>query len=357
MAMADDSEPLDQEAARRTLGRMIGGFHSTAILYAAARLGLADRLGDGPKSSEELAPLMGADAPTLRRLMRALVELGVLSEAEEGRFGLTAMGALLREDAPGSLRSVAVIYGDTFGQAWRSLVHSVRTGETAFEHVFGAPFFDYFAGHPEESEAFNQTMASLSATIAADVVARYDFSSVRKVVDVGGGHGALVAAILKANPRASGVLFDLPAVLAGARDRITAAGLGERCELVGGDFFAAVPAGGDAYLLKWILHDWDDERALRILRNCRQAMTQEARLLVVEVVLPDRTPSRPAGAVNDINMMVLTGGRERTESEYRGMFGAAGFQLNRVLPTGAHGVFGTQMSVIEGVAGDGSDDA
>jgi hypothetical protein len=357
MSAAGNHAGNDQELARRTLGRMIGGFHTTALLYTAARLGLADRLRDGPKNSEELASLVGAHGPTLRRLMRALVEIGVLWEAEEGRFGLTPLGALLQEDTPGSLRSVAIIYGDTFGQAWGSLLHSVRTGQTAFEHVFGAPFFDYFAQHPAESEAFNQTMASLSATIAADVVARYDFSGMRKVVDVGGGHGALVAAILKANPQTTGILFDLPAVLAGARDRVAAEGLSERCELVGGDFFEAVPRGGDAYLLKWILHDWDDERALRILRNCRQAMTAPARLLVLEVVLPDRSPASPAGAVNDINMLVLTGGRERTESEYRAMFAAAGFQLVRLFPTGAHGVFGTPMSILEAVPVDAPGDA
>lgn len=349
MATDETSAAPDPETPQRRLGRLIGGFHTTQLLYTAARLGLADRLRDGPRRAEELAPALGAHAPSLHRLLRALVEIGALEDAGEGRFGLTELGRLLQEDAPGSMRPVALVYGGEFYRAWASLLESVQTGETAFERVFGVPFFDYYAQHPEEGEAFDRTMASLSAAMGDRVAAAYDFSGIGTLVDVGGGKGALLAAILKANPGVRGMLFDQPAVIAGAQARIAAEGLAERCRLVGGDFFEAVPPGGDAYLLKWILHDWDDERSVRILQNCRQAMTERARLLVVEVVLPDRTPPRPVGAAIDVHMLALTGGRERTESEYRALLAAGGFRLTRIVPTEARSqIFGAAVSVIEG---------
>jgi SAM-dependent methyltransferase len=340
--------PADRETPRRALGRMIGGFHTTALIGVAARLGLADLLGEGSRHSEELAPRLGAHAPSLRRLMRALVEIGVLSEAGDGRFSLTPLGRLLREDAPGSLRSVAIVYSESFYHAWGALLHSVQTGETAFEAVLGAPFFDYFARHPDEGEAFDRTMAGLGVEIAAQTVSAYDFSRFGRVVDVGGGQGTLIAALLKTNPRVTGVLFDLSAVVAGARSRMEAQGLLDRCELVAGDFFEAVPPGGDAYLLKWIIHDWDDERSTRVLRNCREAMAEQSRLLLIETVLPDRIASEPAGAGLDVHMLVLTGGHERTESEYRALLASCGFQLTRIVPTLARSpVFGAAVSLIE----------
>jgi hypothetical protein len=350
--MAADETPTTPglETPQRRLGRMIGGFHTTQLITTAARLGLADRLRNGVRSAQELAPAVGAHAPSLHRLMRALVEIGVLEDAGEGRFGLTELGRLLQEDAPGSMRSVALVYGGEFYQAWASLLESMRTGETAFDRVFGAPFFDYYARHPEEGEAFDRTMASLSAAMGDGVVAAYDFSGMGTLVDVGGGKGGLLTAVLKANPTLSGILFDQPAVIEGAREQIGAAGLSERCRLVGGDFFAAVPEGGDAYLLKWILHDWDDERSIRILRSCRRAMGEQARLLIMEVVLPDRMPPQPVGAAIDVHMLALTGGRERTESEYRALLAAGGFQLTRIVPTDARSqIFGTAVSIIEGV--------
>jgi hypothetical protein len=348
MAADDTVTAHDREDAHRKLARMIGGFHITQLVHVAARLRLADMLSDAPLSAVELAGQLGAHAPFLYRVLRALVEIGLLSEEEDGRFGLTTMGRLLREDDPDSLRPVAIVYGDAFYQAWSGLLQGVKSGRTPFEELFGAAFFDYFAQHPELGEAFDRTMASLSTAMADEVVAAYDFSGIRTLVDVGGGHGALLAAVLKAHPAITGVLFDQPAVIDSAREWIAAEGLSDRCELIGGDFFEAVPEGKDAYLMKWILHDWDDERAVRILRNCRQAMGERARLLTVEVVLPDRVGTAPAGCRNDVHMLVLTGGRERTESEYRALLCAAGLQLTRVIPTRARSpIFGVALSIVE----------
>jgi hypothetical protein len=349
MAAADEPAAPDQETDRQKLGRMIGGFHITQLIGTAARLGLADRLRDGPRRSLELAEEMGAHPPFLHRLMRALVEIGLLREESDGRFGLTRIGTLLREDVPGSLRPVAIVYGDPFYRAWSELLQTVLTGETAFDRVFGAPLFDYCGQHPDMGEAFDRTMASLGATVAAQVAAAYDFSAMRTVVDVGGGQGTMLAASLEANPHLTGVLFDLPTVINGAGRWIDSQGLADRCRLVAGDFFESVPAGGDAYLLKWILHDWDDERAAIILANCRRVMNEQARLLIVEVVLPDRITTRPVGTANDMHMMAVTGGRERTEGEYRSLLAVTGFHLARIVPTGVHPVFGAPMSIIEGV--------
>jgi hypothetical protein len=347
---ADEPEVApDPEADRQRLGRMIGGFHVTQLIGSAARLGLADRLREGPRSSEEVAVSIGAHEPSMHRFLRALVEIGVLCEEKGGRFGLTGMGRLLQSDMPGSLRPVAMVYGGPFYQAWGSLLESVMTGETAFERVFGAPLFGYLALHPDLGVAFDRTMASLSATMAAQIAAAYDFSGMKRVVDVGGGHGELLGAVLKANAGLSGVLFDQPAVISGARRWLEAEGLSGRCAVVSGDFFDSVPEGGDAYLLKWIIHDWDDERAITILRNCRRAMAEHARLLVMEVVLPDKIVPAPLGTGNDMHMMVVTGGRERTASEYDALFAATGFRLSRIVPTGTHPVFGSITSIVEGV--------
>jgi hypothetical protein len=213
MADHDNHQDAEAEAARRALGQMIGGYHASQLVHVAARLGLADRLRDGPRRSEELASAVGANARALHRLMRALVEIGLLVEGEDGRFDLTLMGRCLQEDAPNSLRAAAICYGDAFYRAWGGLIDTVRTGETAFERVLGIPFFDFYCQHPEEGAAFNGTMATLSRVIAGAVVAAYDFSGIRTVVDVGGGHGALLAAVLKAHPAMTGILFDLPVVI------------------------------------------------------------------------------------------------------------------------------------------------
>jgi SAM-dependent methyltransferase len=222
-------------------------------------------------------------------------------------------------------------------------MHTVKTGETAFAHANGAEVFPYYAAHPESAEPFNRAMTEMSAAVAEAVVRAYDFSGFERIIDVGGGHGHLLASVLGANPNARGTVFDQPAVVAGARDAVTR--LGGRLEAVGGDFFAAVPAGGDAYLLKHIIHDWDEERALTILRNVRAAMKPDGRLLLVEWVVPEGDEPSMA-KLGDVHMMVMTGGQERTAEEYARLFERAGFRLTRVIETES------QMAVIEGVRVD-----
>jgi hypothetical protein len=329
---------------------MIGGYQSTQLIHAAARLGVADHLRDGPRRSEELAPLVGAQPAGLRRLMRALAALDVLREREDGQFELTPMGRYLQEDLPGSLRAAALCHGGPFYAAWGALLHGVERGEMPFERVYGAPMFAYFGEHQDRGGEFDRFMTGVSTAIIAAAVASYDFSDAHRVVDVAGGHGTLLTAILEGNPHLAGVLFDLPPVIAGARPRIEAAGYAGRCTLVTGDFFEAVPESGDLYLLKWILHDWDDDRARRILTNCRRAMDENARLLLIEEVQPERIAAGDLGALRDILMMVLTGGQERTEAEYRALLDAAGFELTRVIPldgAAASPVSGARMSLLE----------
>ncbi len=300
----------------------------TQALYVAARLAIADRLAEGPQGSEELARATGADAEALRRLLRALVSFGVFAEDADGRFALTEVGALLRDEVPGSLRAGVIFFGDQrHWNAWAKLEQSVISGETVWGPRAAHAFFEMNAS------AFN-----------AAVVAAYDFSRPRMLVDVGGGQGALISSILRANPGLRGILFDIPPVIDGAKARVVAGGLGDRLALVAGDVFASVPPGGDAYLLKWIIHDWDDEHSLAILRNCHRAMAPGARLLLVERVVPehiDPSADTQSTLLADLNMLVLTGGHERTATEYRTLLGGAGFALARIVPTA------TPLNVIE----------
>jgi O-methyltransferase domain/Dimerisation domain len=342
--------PTDPEAARRALGQLIGGYQSTQLIYVAARLRLADHLSDGPRHSADLAPQVGAHPASLRRLMRALAALGVLAESEDGRFALTPLGRHLQSETPDSLHAAALCHGGFISSAWDGLLEGVQRGETAFENVFEARFFDYFLQHSERGAEFDRFMTSVGAAITEGVVAAYDFSCCRTIVDVGGGQGTLLAAILKANPHLSGVLFDQPTVIARACEGIVTAGLTDRCELVAGDFFTGVPEGGDAYLLKWIVHDWPDAAAVRILTHCRRAMGEQSKLLIVEEVEPERITPGATSALRDILMMVLTGGRERTEAQYRALLTTAGLELTRVIPLGhaaATPVSGSQMSLLE----------
>jgi hypothetical protein len=322
--------------------QMIASFWVSRAIYIAAKLGLADLLRDGPQSSKELAQATGTHAPSLYRLLRALASVGVLAEDEHGRFALTPLAATLRTDVPGSLRAFAIAeLGEDHYPAWGEVLHSVKTGEIAFDHLFGMDVWQYRAQHPEDGRIFDEAMASFSSVVNATIVASYDFSSLGTIVDVGGGDGSLIASILQANPGMKGVLFDLPHVVAGARRRIEAEGLAERCEVVAGDAFTSVPSGGDAYLLKWIIHDWDDERSVAILKNCYQAMAAHSKVLLIEAVIP-RGNAPSFHKLMDLNMLVMTGGRERSEAEYRVLFEAAGFRLTQITPTQS------EMSVIEG---------
>lgn len=317
------------------LQRLLLGYRVSQALYVAATLGLADLLRDGPRGSDALARATGTDADALYRVLRFLAGVGIFAEVAPRRFALTPLGAGLRADLPGSLRPHALLHLDpSHWRAWGALPHSVRTGETAFDHVHGVDNFAYLAAHPDFAAIFNAAMTSNTAASGAALTEAYDFSGLARLVDVGGGHGRLLATVLRAHPTLRGVLFDRPEVVAGAAATLAAAGVAGRCEIVGGDFFAAVPPGGDAYVLRQIIHDWDDDRAVAILSNCRRAMPESGRLLVVERALaPDHRRALPVLHL-DLQMLVLLGGRQRTDDEYGALFAAAGFHLAQVVPLG-----------------------
>jgi orsellinic acid C2-O-methyltransferase len=337
--------PPSPDLASR-LRRIIGGKWMTQATYVAAELRIPDLLATGPKSAAELASAMECDPPSLWRLMRALVTLELCDEREDGAFELTPMGSLLRSDVENSVRSWAIFGGKYQWPIWGNLLYSVKTGESARKLLIGSEGFEYLDHDPERAAVFNQAMVELTRLVSGEVARTYDFSAISRVVDVGGGYGELVAAVLTAYPQMRGVLFDLSHAIEKARPHLEQAGVAERCELVVGSFFESVPHGADAYLLKSIIHDWDDERSLAILGTCRQAMGQEAKLVLVERIMPERMEVSPAHqmlAESDLNMLVGPGGRERTEAEYRALLSTAGFHLARILPVAAN------YGVIEGV--------
>jgi hypothetical protein len=332
----------DQSAAA-DLRRLIVGYRLSQALHVAARLGVADLLNNGPMSVDELARAVGAHPAALYRLMRLLASEGVFAESEPRRFELTALAMPLRSDVPGSLRARAILDGEeAHWKAWGHLTHSVATGEPAFDRAHGAPFFEYMKAHAAVASSFNTVMTDQNAAAAQAVVEAYDFSGLGTLVDVGGGHGSLLAAILAEYPPLRGILHDQPHVVAGARPTLEAAGVADRCDIIGGDFFASVPAGGDAYLLKHILHNWDEPRCAAILKNGRDALPADGRLLVVETLIPaGNEPSY--GKYLDLGMLVLLPGRERTEAEYGELLAATGFELSRVIATRS------ELSILEAV--------
>lgn len=317
----------------RLLEQMIMGFRTTQLVHVAAKLGLADQLAKGPKSSLELARSCECDPDALYRTLRALASVGVLNELPQQRFGLTPVGEYLRSALPGSLRAAASLYGEPW--LWSSyceLLHSVRTGEPAFRKTHDSSFFEYLASHPQAAQTFNAAMTGFSEREIGALLAAYDFSQVRKIVDVGGGHGRLVTALLAAHPALEATLFDQPAVIASAEAQRQPDALAERCTLVAGDFFESVPEGGEVYLLKSVIHDWDDDKACTILKNCRRAMGPDGCLLLIERLIGE--PSEHSEAkLFDINMMAMLGGRERTQGEHQALLNTAGFRLTRLVTT------------------------
>lgn len=307
----------------------------SAAVSAAAALGVADQLASGPRSVNEIAKTVDAHAPTLYRLLRACADIELFQELDGQVFALTELGEALRSDSPNSMRNFAMWVGlpaDRY--TWSDLVKSVRTGEPAFVGVHGQPIWDYMGAHPDVAEVFDNAMTEASYQVIAPVVDAYDFSSFVRIVDVGGGHGALLAAVLAATPHARGILFDQPDVIAGAGGPLKEAGVSDRCELDSGDFFESVPAGGDAYLLSNIIHDWDDEPSVQILANCRAAMADDGRVLLVEAVLPDKIEPSPTIKLMDLNMLVLSGGRQRTGAQFSELFQRVGLELSRIVPGG-----------------------
>jgi O-methyltransferase/methyltransferase family protein len=339
MAIDSGSNTTLPQAELRQMRQLLNGFRVTQALYVAAKLGLADILKDGPQSIEALAATTDANADALYRVLRALASIGVFEEGPAGQFALTPLAAVLQHDHPSAVRAQALFFGDEPYRAWGGLYESVMTGANAYERAFGAPHFEYLARHPHQNEIFNQAMNASSRQAAMDLVSVYDFSAAGTVVDIAGGQGVLIAAILRANPTLHGILFDQPHVVANARPILEAGGVADRCELASGDFFVSVPSG-DIYTLRHIVHDWDDEHAILILRNCAEAMAPGGRTLVIESVIePGNDPS--TAKFLDLMMFVMNGGRERTAEEYHLLFTAAGLRLTRIIPTGAE-------SLIEG---------
>ncbi len=303
----------------------------TQALVAAVRLGVADALSDGPLTADEVAHRVGTDPRATYRLMRALASNSVLKLRRDGRFALTRTGRALVSDNPASVAPMVAFVGHAaHREHWSNLEHSVRTGETAVSKVRGMSFFEYTDTDPELAQVFNDAMTGASSVAIESAVPAYDFSSSKLIVDVGGGHGALLAAVLRQAPDTRGVLFDLPQVVAGAG--ATVADVASRCDIQGGSFFESVPAGGDTYLLKTVIHDWDDEQSCAILRNVRAAIAPGGKVLLFEMVLPEGAPNH-LGLVLDLEMLVAAGGQERTRREYAQLLSQAGFELQRVVPT------------------------
>ncbi len=345
-------EPSDTSVATsRRLAELIGGYQASAAIGAFARLGIADALAREPATSSELAASLGADEGILARLLEATLGIGLFTLAGDGCYRLTALGALLRTDVPGSLRRYAIVSTDEWRwYAYAHIIDTLRTGEPGFVAAHGCRFWDYLASHPDAAASFEETMARVGAARDEAILASVDFSGFRCVVDVGGGRGNLVSAVLAAHPHLHGVLFDLPSVVEGASQELRQVGLAERCEVVPGDFRQAVPPGGDAYLLAWILHDWDDLTARRILARCRAAMEPGARLFVVEMVIPEAgEPGTDAfGRLvrqADVEMLTVVGGRERTAKEFEALLTQSGFSVARIIS-----LKGMPWSIIEGVA-------
>jgi hypothetical protein len=330
---------------REAIVQVIHGASVSQCVYVAAKLGIADFLHDGPKTCKELALETSSHEPSLYRVMRALAGEGIFREESQGRFALTPLAEPLRSGVEGSVRDWAILRGEDFlWQPWGALLESVRTGGSAFRHVFDKDPVEVLQNDPEAARLFDRAMGSISARKFAAVAANYDFTGIRTLVDVGGGAGGLLTAVLRANPALRGILGELPHVVERSKQAMEAADLAERCRCVEIDMFEGVPEGGDAVILSSIIHNWDDQRSIQILTNCRRALSPGAKVLVVELMIGPRNEPHLSKLV-DVEMLVMTdGGRERSESEYAALYKAAGFQLARVAGTNS------PWSVVEGVA-------
>ena len=323
--------------------QMATAYWVSRAIYVAAQLGIADLLKDEAQDAEALAAATGTYAPALRRVLRSLASVGLFRTDAQGRFSLTPLGATLQSDAPGAARStVLALSGGFFWAAWGEVLHSVRTGETGIQKALGVSEYEYLANHPEDASHFNAAMIGYHGEEPSAIVEAYDFSGSGTVVDVGGGSGNLLGTILAANPSLRGVLFERPQVVPDAERNLKAAGVAERCEFVGGDFLEAVPGGGDVYIVSHCIHNWDEASCVRILANCRRAMLPHGRLLIVEAVVSAGDGPDPA-KILDLAMLVVPGGQERSEDEYRVLLEKAGFRLTRVVPTR------TSASIIEAI--------
>ncbi|MGE5655628.1 MAG: methyltransferase [Actinomycetota bacterium] len=326
---------MSEISPQQALLQMTTGYWLTQSIYVAAKLGIADLLKEHPKTAAELAIATNTHTDSLYRLLRALASLGIFAETEPGWFSLTPIAECLQTDVPHSLRHWAILCGQHNYQAWGHLLHSVQTGQPGFNHQFGIDLWTYFSQNPDASATFDAAMLNLSRDLSQAIISAYDFSGFSKLVDVGGGRGGLLFPILQAYPHLQGILFDQPAVIEGVQQNPTpmAAGFSDRLSLIGGNFFESVPTGGDAYLLKHIIHDWGDADCAKILTNCRTVMADKSRLLLVEAVIaPGNEPS--LGKLLDLEMLaIVAGGRERTQAEYQALLASTNFELVRIVPT------------------------
>ena len=326
--------------------QMMNAYRLSQSISVAAKLGIADLLADEPKSSDELAQATETHPPSLYRLLRALASFGIFAEDENGLFGLTPRSAMLQTNVPGSIRAYASVIGDEWHwQMWGGVVHSVKTGQPVFDKIFGMEFQDYYNQNPEVAKNFDAAMVSALGMTDNAIIGNYDFSSFSKVVDIGtgGGNTSLIASILKKNPKLQGIFFDLPPRIEAVKPFIEAEELSSRCELVAGDVFKSFPSGGDVYIIKNLIHDYDDERAVKLLKNCHDAIADNGKILAVEMIIPPgNEPS--LGKILDVEALIMTtGATERTEEQYRSLFEAAGFKLSNVISTRS------PMSLLEAV--------
>jgi ubiquinone/menaquinone biosynthesis C-methylase UbiE len=324
------------------LDRMITGYWISQAIYAAAKFGVADHLKDGPRSIEQLAAATSTNADALYRLLRALASIGIFAEGLPRQFSLTPMAEALQTDIPGSKRALALMSGDEQFRAWAEIDYSIQTGKKAFDKVFGKPIFDYLSDHLDKARIFDAAMVGIHGRESSAILKAYDFSKIGTLADIGGGNGSQLITLLKSHPNMNGILFDLPHVIDRAKAQIESAGLSNRCRHVSGDFFQNVPEAADAYFMRHIIHDWEDEKSLIILRNCHRAMPPHGKLLLVESVIPPGNEPF-GGKFLDLVMLLIPGGKERTKEEYQTLFEEAGFTLSRIVPTN------TEVSIIEAV--------
>jgi len=321
--------------------QMVAGYWTSQAIYAAAKLGIADLVTSGPKSAQELARSTASKQDFLYRVLRALASVGIFSEDGQHRFANTPMSEALRAGVPGSQRPLVLMLGEEHYHVWGHMVDAIQTGDNAFEKLYGMPIFEFLEKNVEQGKNFDEAMTAIHGEETDAVLTTYDFSNIQVLADVGGGNGGTIIGILKKYPKMKGILFDLPHVVERAKAPIAAAGLGDRCQVIGGDFFKSVPAGADAITMRHIIHDWDDEKSLTILKNCRAALPPAGKLLLVESVIPPGNGPFMAKFL-DLTMMLIPGGKERTEQEYAQLYRQAGFRLARIVRTN------TEISVVEG---------
>lgn len=315
------------------LGELIDGYRSTALLYVAAKLGIADLLSSKRANANQLATDLRVNANALERFLRALAMIGIVRTDDDGNFALTPLGSAFRAGAPGSAKACAILAGDEFFPTWGALLDAVRSGEAQFQRIFGLSAWEHRQANPELSALFNSGLHEQTAQVADSILRAYDFEGAREIADVGGGHGGLLSGLLLAHPHLHGVLIDSSHVVAEARSALEKAGLIDRCRIHDADFFKAVPAGSDIYLLKSVLHDWDDARCRQILSHCRKAMTPSSRLLIIERIKENGGEQDRATVMLDLHMLLMYGGRERSRGEYTKLAAATDLEVKRILPT------------------------